>query len=224
MNSLIVRERPVESPYADTLMHGVTVGDDTVIRPASAHWYMVFSRYQGHVHPLVVGPLMRSGEVSWTSDAEILWIRFRLGTYMPHLPTIRLRDAETALPEASDRKFWLKGSAWEFPSYENADVFVRRLVRQGLLEFDPVVAGALDGQPQPMSFRTVRHRFLQVTGQSQNRIRQLERVQQAVALLRQGHSIADVAYQTGYADQPHFTRNLKQLMGVTPAQVARVPG
>jgi AraC-like DNA-binding protein len=96
------------------------------------------------------------------------------------------------------------------------------MVREGLLVSDPVVSGALDGQAQPMSFRTVRHRFLQVTGQSQNRIRQLERVQQAMDLLRQGHSIADVAYQTGYADQPHLTRNIRQLMGVTPAQVAQL--
>jgi hypothetical protein len=222
MNSLIVQERTIESSYADTLMHGVTVGDDTVIRPASAHWYMVFSRHEGHIYPLVVGPLMRSGAVSWTSDAEILWIRFKLGTYMPHLPTLKLRDAETTLPEASGRKFWLNGSAWEYPNYGNADVFVQRLVREGLLVSDPVVSGALDGQPQRMSYRTIRHRFLHVTGQSQSRIRQLERVQQAMDLLRQGHSIADVAYQTGYADQPHLTRNIRQLMGVTPAQVAQL--
>ena len=41
------------------------------------------------------------------------------------------RDAN--LPEATSTSFWLSGSAWQFPTYENAETFVDRLVRDGLL-------------------------------------------------------------------------------------------
>jgi methylphosphotriester-DNA--protein-cysteine methyltransferase len=68
----------------------------------------------------------------------------------------------------------------------------------------------------------VRHRFLQATGLSQNHIRQYERAQQAAALLQQGKSILDTAYDLGYYDQPHLTRSLKQFFGYTPAQIGRV--
>ena len=220
MNDLIYEERLSDSPYIDKVMRGITVADASVTRPASSHWYLVFSTWQGRVRPLVVGPWLTSGVTSWIKDAEVLWIRFKLGTFMPHLPTVNVRDAELLLPEASSRSFWLKSSAWEFPNYGNADTFVDRLVREELLVTDPVVKAALMGQIPPVADRTVRHRFLQVTGQSQNHILQLQRVERALALLQQGHSIQDVVFQTGYADQPHLTRYLKQLTGYTPAQVA----
>ena len=41
----------------------------------------------------------------------------------------------------------------------------------------------------------------------------------AVALLKQGKSILDAAYEAGYYDQPHLTRSLKHYIGLTPAQV-----
>ncbi|HYY56629.1 MAG TPA: AraC family transcriptional regulator [Pyrinomonadaceae bacterium] len=44
------------------------------------------------------------------------------------------------------------------------------------------------------------------------------RVFRAKALLRQGWSIAQVALQTGFADQSHLTRHFKRLVAVTPGQ------
>jgi methylphosphotriester-DNA--protein-cysteine methyltransferase len=91
-------------------------------------------------------------------------------------------------------------------------------MRDGALAFDPVVSAALRDQPPEMSARTMRHRFLHVTGHSQAHIRQYERAQQAAALLAQGASILDTIHEAGYYDQPHLTRSLKQFAGYTPAQ------
>jgi transcriptional regulator GlxA family with amidase domain len=76
-------------------------------------------------------------------------------------------------------------------------------------------------EPLEMSPRTVRHRFLQATGQTQNHIRQYERAIKAASLLRHGVSILDTVFETGYFDQPHLTRSLKQFVGHTPAQILR---
>jgi hypothetical protein len=219
MDSLIYKDRLLDSPYIDLVMHGLTTAAETVIRPAASHWHMVFSNRQGHQHPMIVGPWTTSGVVSWTENTEILWIRFKLGTFMPHMPPVKFIDTETLLPDASTKSFWLKSSAWEFPNYGNVDVFVDRLVRQDLLVCDPVVNAALEGHLPSVPSRTVRHRFLQVIGQPQNRILQLERARQAMTLLQQGHSILDVVSLVGYADQPHLTRSLKYFLGYTPGQI-----
>ncbi|MES2792247.1 MAG: AraC family transcriptional regulator [Planctomycetota bacterium] len=44
------------------------------------------------------------------------------------------------------------------------------------------------------------------------------RVNRARALLKEHRAVAEVAVQTGFADQAHFTRHFKQLVGVTPGR------
>jgi hypothetical protein len=169
----------------------------------------------------MVGPLTTSGIASWGKDAEIIWIKFTLGTFMPHLPLRSVLDTETVLPEASSRSFWLNSSAWPFPNYDDVETFVERLARKEILVRDPVVAAVLEGEPHDLSARTVRDRFLRTTGTTQSHIRQVERAQRAAALLRQGVSILDTVHDLGYFDQPHLTRALKQWVGRTPAQLSR---
>lgn len=222
MSMIIDGERLSDSPYVETITQGRTVGDGSTIRPAESHWHMVFVRHNGKTYPLVVGSLTTAGVASWKEGAEILWIKFKPGTFMPHLPAKNLLDKETLLPGAASHSFWLKSSAWQFPDFENADTFVDRLVRDAVLVCDPVVNAVLQDQLLAMPSRTVRHRFLRATGLTQSRIRQIERAQRAAALLRQGKSILDTVYEVGYFDQPHLTHSLKQWVGLTPAQIARI--
>ncbi len=220
--SIIYKERPSDSPYVEMVTHGRTASDGSTIRPAECRWHMVIVRQDGNVRLLIVGPWTTAGVASWTEGAEILWVKFKLGTFMPHLPAKNFLDTETILPEAASRSFWLKGSAWQLPNHENAETFVERLVRNDVLVRDPLVNAALQDRPQRLSPRTVRHRFLRATGLTQSRIRQVERAQRAAALLQHGVSISDAVYELGYFDQPHLTRSLKQWVGHTPAQFVRL--
>ena len=217
--SIVYEERLSDSPYIETITHGYTASDGSSIRPAEVHWHMVFVREQGRVHPLVVGPLKTSGVASWQEGAEILWIKFKLGTFLPYLPVRQWLDSETALPKASSRSFWLNGCSWQFPDFENVETFVKRLARQEVLLCDPIVKAVLQGHSPEVAPRTVRHRFLQATGLTQNHIQQFQRARQATILLQQGFSILDTVYELGYFDQPHLTRSLKRFMGTTPGQV-----
>ena len=182
---------------------------------------MVLVRHNGNVRLLIVGPLTKAGVVSYTAGAELLWIRSKLGVFMPHLPARDVLDVETILPGAARHSFWLHGSAWQFPDYDNVETFIDRLVRDDVLVRDPVVNAALHDQLLAMSSRTVRHRFLRATGLTQSYIRQMQRARQATALLEQGVSIPDTMYEAGYFDQPHLTRSLKHFIGYTPAQILR---
>ncbi len=218
----IYEERLSDSPYIESITQGHTDGTGSTIRPAEIHWHMVFVRANGTMHPLFVGPLTTSGVVEFVEGVELLWIKFKLGTFMPHLPARKFLNVETMLPGAASNSFWLKGSAWQFPDYENVDTFIGRLVRDELLVSDAVVKAALQDELPETPARTVRHRFLQATGQTQSHIRQFERAQQAAALLRQGRSILDTVHEAGYFDQPHLTRALKHFVGYTPAQLLRI--
>lgn len=51
-------------------------------------------------------------------------------------------DGALNLPEGMRGSFWLRGSTWQVPDYENADTFVERLVRDGSLVSDPSPPGS----------------------------------------------------------------------------------
>jgi hypothetical protein len=216
------RERLSDSPFIEKIETGITAIDGSTIRPAENHWHMVFVRFMGKVHSYVVGPLTTSGVVDFTAGAEVLWIKFRLGSYMPHFPARDFLNIETILPGSNSTTFWMKGSEWELPSYENVETFINRLARSDMLLRDPMIDDVLKDTPaEDIASRTVRHRFLRATGLTQTRIRQVQRAQQAAAMLRGGTSILDTVDELGYFDQPHLTRALKQWVGYTPAQLFR---
>src|SRR5262245_56264090 len=135
-----------------------------------------------------------------------------LGAFMPHLPTNHRVNESLDLPEAAGNSFWLHGSAWPLPEFDNADTFIARLMREGLLVRDPVVEDVLRGGAHaPIgSLRSLQRRFLRTTGLTYSSIQQIERAQQALTLLQQGVSILDTVEQIGYADQPHLTRSLRR--------------
>lgn len=221
--SLIYEERSSESPYVDTIVRGQTTSSDATIRPAASSWHMAFVRHTSGVQPLIIGPWTKAGIASWEEGGEILWVRFKIGVFMPHQSPRDFLNQEMLLPNVSNTSFWLKDSAWQYPDYENVEMFISRLVREEVLVYDPVVRAALQGQLPDMSLRTVRHRFLRATGLTYSHIRQVERAQQAARLLHQGISISDTTYELGYFDQPHLTKALKQFIGQTPKQWVEFP-
>lgn len=221
--TIIFEERQSDSPYIETVTRGHTTSAGTTIRPAECHWHVVVMKQAGTTSTLVVGPLSTSGVVRYGEGAELLWIKFKLGAWLPHLPARAILDTEIALPDASSRSFWLQTSRWELPTYDTVETFAGHLAHDDQLLRDPLIGAALgDELPATMPPRTVRHHFLRATGLTQSYIRQLKRAQQASALLRQGVSIPDVLYEAGYYDQPHLTRSLKQFIGHTPAQIIRM--
>ncbi len=107
----------------------------------------------------------------------------------------------------------------EYPGFENAEIFVKRLVRAGLVVADPAIDPVTHGLRQSLGLRTAERRFQQVTGLTHGAIRQIERARRATGLLRKGVSIVDATHEAGYYDQAHLTRSLKRFVGLTPAQI-----
>lgn len=213
--------RPAYSPFVESYWRTQSIGGGSFTSVAESHWGIVVTKQEGKLWLTVRGPETKASPAPIPEDADFFGIVFKLGSYMPKLPSGGLVNGAIDLPEATRSKFWFNGSAWEFPKYENADIFVDRLVREGLLVTDPVVETALKEQPQDVSIRTVRRRFLAATGLTHGAIQQIERAKLALNLLQRGVSILDTVEQAGYSDQPHLTKSLKHFVGQTPAQILR---
>ncbi len=217
---LVCDERPSDSPFVETIWHSRSEHAGPFISMAETQCGLVVTKYKGKTIITARGPATRATPASSPADAEFFGIQFKAGVFMPKLPpkTVMNRH-ELNLPNATPHSFWLNGSAWQFPNYENADTFVDWLVQEGLLIYDPVVGQVLKGRPVEMSLRTVQRRFLQATGLTQNAMYQINRARYATALLKQATPMLDVVHEAGYFDQPHLTRSLRRFIGLTPAQV-----
>jgi AraC-like DNA-binding protein len=219
-----LEEKPSNSPFVEKIWRSQGERAGLFISQSKVNSEIVLTRYQGKTTLTVRGPETKATFLDYQSiGAEYLGITFKLGAFMPHLLPINLRDWRNVnLPEANSHSFWLQGSAWQFPNYENVDTFIARLVREGLLMTDPVVDTVLQGHAQSLSIRSVQYRFLHATGLTSRTIQQITRARQAYVLLEQGVSILDTVCEAGYADQPHLTRSLKRFLGQTPAQIANL--
>ena len=211
--------RASDSPFVEEVWQTQSEGGGSFISSASSNVEMIVTRQKNAIHFSVRGPETKASPAPIPEDAEFLGILFKVGTFLPHLPVDQLIDGGITLPEAASHSFWMQGSAWEFPTFENADTFVRRLVRQGLLAHDPIVGAALQGQLTDLSARSVQRRFRRVTGVTHGLMVQIERARYAMNLLQQGVPILDTVEQAGYYDQQHLTRSLKHLIGNTPARL-----
>src|SRR3954451_10794994 len=176
-------ERPSESPLVECVWRARNERTGIFTSLAMSHRELVVTNHHGTLTLTVRGPETRPTALSCSVQAEWIGIVLKLGVFMPHLPDDNLVDS------AID----LRGAAWQFPTYENADTFVARLVREGLLVRDPVVGVALHDQQTVLSSRSIQRRFVRATGLPQGVIRQIARARRAVALLQQGLPIADTA-------------------------------
>lgn len=215
-------DRPSDSPFIERVWRSHSDRGGVFHSMAACHWVMVVTRLDGKVFLTVRGPETKATMADLPAEGEWFGVLFKLGTFMPLMRSGDLRDRnDVTLPNATKRSFWLNGSAWEFPAFENMETFVHRLVRRGLVMTDRTVEGALRGELQGLSTRTEQRRVLEVTGLTRGAIYQIERARRATLLLKQGRPILDVVYEAGYYDQAHLTRSLQRFVGQSPARIAQ---
>ncbi|MEZ0073770.1 helix-turn-helix domain-containing protein [Planotetraspora sp. GP83] len=218
--SLEVESRSSDSPYIERVWRSSSHEVDRMTSIATAHWDLVFWKRRGQVNVAVQGPESRASTAPVPEDSTFFGISFSLGTSMPHVPIDRLVDGSAEIPDATRRSFWLKGSAWHLPDYDNAEAFVRRMAREGVLDRDPIVAAVLRGTSPDVSERSIQRRFVAATGLTRGAIRQIDRARQAAVLIQDGVPARDVIHRLGYFDQPHLARSLTRYIGRTATRLS----
>jgi AraC-like DNA-binding protein len=218
-------ERPSDSAYVERVWRSHSEGVSPFLSIAESRCELVVARSQGTLSLIVRGPETRATLLeNYPEDGEWLGIRLRPGVALAPLPASAIVDTTVTLPTVSASAFWLGGAAWRFPDYENADTFVDRLARAGLLQREQVVGEALRGTLDlraSLSPRSLERRFLRTMGVTQSAARQIERARYATLLLRQGVAISAAALAAGYFDQAHLTHAFKRYIGESPGQIAR---
>lgn len=218
---LDTEDRPSDSPYVARVWRSHSSGVEHMTSVATSIWELVVWTYRGLVHVAVRGPETVASAAEVPDDSEAFGISFSHGTSMPHLPMSRLVDAELECPRVSASAFVLKGEEWSIPTFENAEEFVARLVRAGVLVRDPLVAEVVEGGTPNVGARSVQRRVAAATGLTQGAIRQVERARQAAVLLGEWVAPVDVVHRLGYYDQPHLARSLTRFIGRTATQLLR---
>src|SRR5262245_16686851 len=134
--SFTYEQRAPDSPYVRTIWRTRNLGDGVYVASADGCWDIIISKQADASYGSatdvtevrVCGPASRAVNVEYSEGTEALGIRFRVGTFLPHLPAGSLLDLSHVLPQASSKSFWLYGSAWEIPTFENVETFIDRLV------------------------------------------------------------------------------------------------
>ena len=214
-------DRPSDSPLVERVWRSHSDQSGVFRSIATCYWLMVVTRLEGKISMTLRGPETRATMAYCPAQGEWFAVLFKLGAFMPLMRSGDLRDRNSVtLPNATGRSFWLNGSAWDFPNFENMETFVNKLVQSGLIRNDRTVEGAIRGELQSVTTRTEQRRVLQATGLTRGAIHQIERARRAAWLLRHGTPILDVAHETGYYDQAHLTRSLQRFIGQSPARIA----
>jgi len=141
------------------------------------------------------------------------------------VPLDELRDLRVDVA-AVDRAFDLDAEA------EPTAVIQRLAAAVREREADPLVAAAarmlhrLDvdaiAREVAMSERQLRRRFHAAVGYGPKTLERILRFRRVVRALDQGRTdFAALAFEAGYADQAHLTRETKRLAGLSPAKLAR---
>ena len=213
-------DRPSDHPFVEKVWRCHSERADNFLSVAANNFEMALTRLGGKTFLTLRGPETAATAVDCPAEGEWIGIRFKIGTFMPEFLPGSLRDhQDVTLAPATGHSFWLNGSALEYPDFDNAETFVKRLARSGILSRDPIVDDTLLRRPCKLSLRSAQRHFLRSTGITYSTFRQIERARHATNLLREGVSILDVVSSLGYFDQAHLTRSLRRLIGQTPTQI-----
>jgi len=215
-------DRESDSRYVERVWRCRSRSGGPFLSMAEGNIELVVTRLPGFLAVTLRGPVSRGSFVECPPNGEWLAIHFRLGTYLPRIPTATLMDhQDIQLPVLPNGRFWFSGLTWELPRYDNAEDLVARLARVGIIARSHAADAAVEGDVDWMSRRSVQRHFRRATGMTFSSYQQIERARHAAALLMSGHSVLDVTFDAGYFDQAHLTRSMRQLIGMTPARLAR---
>src|SRR5689334_13284415 len=112
--------RQSDSPYIETIWHGHAGRNYARTCPADSRWNLLLLKENGHVRVTLEGPTTRAISKFNAESIEFLVIKFKLGVFLPAFLLTELVNSDLQLPQGAGKSFWLNGSTWQFPGFENA--------------------------------------------------------------------------------------------------------
>jgi len=211
--------RPADSPFVQAVTRWVIGTADRDRAVPDGTWDIVVLKQDGRTNVLLAGQTTHAVPLQFNPGDEILTISFKASAFLTFIPAGELLDRGILLTKTRGG-FQLAVDVFEIPTFDNAEDFVRSLVKKDHICQDEVVEALLADQSPAYSLRSLQRRFLWATGMTHNAYHQIQRARQAAVLLQSGNPASAAAFTAGYADQPHMSRSLKQILGHTPTEIA----
>jgi hypothetical protein len=152
---------------------------------------------------------------TWTA------IRLQPGVLLKNFSAEQFVDSFITIPADSSGRFQFEGAQLQFPSFNSAEQLVIQMQKLGYIN-----GKALDSQELPrqgISSKSYSRLVKRTTGLSPYKLRQLQRIHEALHLLKQGMPATTVAAELGFVDQAHLNRATKQFLGHTPKELLQLP-
>lgn len=217
------RDTETHADIADRVWRTRSDAEDTMTSAARTCCQLIFTRMQGQLLVSLRGPETRATSAPVPPDAEFFGIRLTLGTVLGPHPAASIVDGHVPFPVTDSGRIVIGGEDWEAPTYENVEQFVRRLRDAGLLVRSRLERFAGHPGDQP-SNRTLQRQYRGITGLSRTAVTQIDRVNAAATMLRDGLGWSTVVETLGYFDQAHLARALRRYVGHTARGLRAVDG
>jgi hypothetical protein len=223
--ALEFEHRDADTEVVDRVWRSRSDVEQTMTSAARTCWHLIVWRESGTLLAGLRGPETKATTAPVPRETEFLGVRFALGTVLRPIPVGTIVDGFAPLPVTESGRIVIGGDDWEAPTYDNVEVFVRRLRRAGLLgrarlgdehAEDYEDRERADGSP---SVRTLQRRYRAITALSRTAVRQIDRANAAATLLRDGYDWPAVIDRLGYFDQAHLGHALRRYIGRTATEL-----
>lgn len=216
----IHKSRPSDSPYIDRVWRSQNLTDGVYSATPDGSWDLIVMIHQtGVMQMALAGQATKPMQVPYQAGTGSIVISFSPGAYMPHYPAETLLDSIIFLPNFDNEHFNLAGHTFAFPTFDDAEVLIEKMISLGILKNDRIVDGASKGAPIAASSSTTQRHFAHTTGLTQKYLAQIHQAQRAIKLLQEGKRPIEAAIESGYTDQPHLAKSLKKIMDTKPSDV-----
>lgn len=148
-------------------------------------------------------------------------IRLQPGVQLKGFPAQQFIGSFRAMPADANRRFQFEGVQLQFPGFTSAEQLIKRLQNLGFISGK--VLNSKEQPKQGLSSKSYSRLVKRTTGLSPYKLRQLQRIHEALQLLQQGVPATTVAADLGFVDQAHLTRAAKQFLGHTPRELLNLP-
>ncbi|MGY4102745.1 helix-turn-helix domain-containing protein [Nocardia sp. R16R-3T] len=219
------RERPSRVPGAVVWTNTIATGPAAL--PVLPDGCMDLLWSNGRL--LVAGPDTRAYQADGAAGARWVGIRFAPGSAPALLgvPAQELRDKRVELadlwPAATVRRLAEQvGAAADRPAALEA-IAMRRaydtdppdpVLRRIVVALDAGWSVAATAEAVGLGARVLHRRCLAAFGYGPKTLARILRLQRALAVARSGVPLADTAFRTGFADQAHLARDVRELAGM----------
>ncbi len=216
------QERQSHSPFIESVWTTTTPTSvsRTAIADPCVEITLVKENDQARV--ILTGPRTKPSHTLLPSGYACITIRLKPGVCLKNFPAHKHLNGSLTLPADSKARFWFEGVPLQFPDFDHVEELIVRLHDAGYLDYEMPNGGKLLARKRPLS-RTYSRLIKRITGLSPYKLYQLQRMHQALRLLKKGMPAADVASALAFVDQSHLIHASKQFFGHTPKRLVDLP-